>query len=871
MAAEPLDVRAAAQRAIQAGLRVVPPKEDGTKRPETERVSRIRLIDLLGEEAAASICNDNDHGFTWKHWSVEPPTREQLRAWFGPKHGLGILTGSASGNVELFEFDDRVTFDDFLEAAVGAGLHELTSRIMDGYLEETPGGGVHWLYRCDELDGNEKLARYKAINPETGKEEIHPLIETRGEGGYAVLAPSHGPVHLTGKPYRLLAGGVESIVTITPDERRLLFQLARTFDRLPKEEFRGSHEPQPGGVASRPGDDFNARATWEEILEPHGWRKIHQRGDITRWRRPEKDIGVSATTNWQGSDLLYVFSTSTPFEAERGYSKWRAYAILNHAGDFKAAARELARQGYGQQRPNLTVVPPRGGGESNPTTPHVLRYPLTDSGNAERLVELHGDDLRYCKLWGKWLVWDGMRWHADDTAEVERRALLTARSIAAEAVADEKLGRDTFHDCMKWAKGSESGTKQAAMVKLAGREARVVVIPDQLDRDGSKLGTQNGVIDTREGEFGEHEREALMTRVAGTAYREDAACPTFLAFLDQITFDPERNQPRPELVSYLQRAVGYSLTGDTSERVMFILHGVGKNGKSTFIDIIREMMGDYAMRVPTDTLMARRNESIPNDIARLKGARFVFASETDDGKRLSEALIKDLTGGDTISARFMRGEWFDFKPEFKLWLATNHRPTIRGTDPAIWDRIHLIPFDVRISEEQQDRNLSKKLRKELPGILRWAVEGCLEWQRDGLKPPVCVRSATNQYRTEMDRLAPFLADCCAIEPYARVTAKELYAAYQHWCNENGERYARQRDFGVKLGEKGFEQHRGAKGLRFWVGLRLVTQPQQVTLGDADSSMNAIANPTYTGKPETASPSVTHVTQAGFGDDDEPDF
>ncbi len=232
-------------------------------------------------------------------------------------------------------------------------------------------------------------------------------------------------------------------------------------------------------------------------------------------------------------------------------------------------------------------------------------------------------------------------------------------------------------------------------------------------------------------------------------------------------------------------------------------------------------MGDYALRTPTDTLLARRDAGIPNNIAALKGARFVSASEADEGRRLAEATIKDLTGGDTISARFMRGEWFDFLPEFKLWLGTNHKPVIRGTDRAIWDRIRLIPFAVRIPDEEQDKHLRTKLLAEAPGILAWAVEGCLAWQRDGLGEPREVRDATAGYRAEMDVLAGFLEDRCVVKEAARVSAKDLYASYVGWCDETGEKPMTQKAMGQRLGERGFDSARvGKDRARYWLGLGL---------------------------------------------------
>ena len=324
----------------------------------------------------------------------------------------------------------------------------------------------------------------------------------------------------------------------------------------------------------------------------------------------------------------------------------------------------------------------------------------------------------------------------------------------------------------------------------------------------------NGTLDLRTGELRPHRREDLITKLAPVVYDHEARCPLFLAFLDRILAG------NADLIAFVQRAVGYSLTGDVQERVLLILWGGGANGKSTLLETLRGMLGDYAMRTPTETLLVKREGAIPNDIARLKGARFVSASEADEGKRLAEAQIKEMTGGDTITARFMRAEFFDFRPEFKLWLATNHKPVIRGTDKAIWDRIRLVPFNVRIPEAEQDKGLGAKLRDELPGILAWAVEGCLAWQRDGLGIAKDVQAATASYRDEMDVVAAFITDVCTVAPGARVQSRVLYEKYKRWCEENGERAVSQKALGEKLRERGLEPRKGSGGARWWHGVEV---------------------------------------------------
>jgi putative DNA primase/helicase len=449
-------------------------------------------------------------------------------------------------------------------------------------------------------------------------------------------------------------------------------------------------------------------------------------------------------------------------------------------------------------------------GNGRGTTQPAGGYNLTDLGNARRLVHRHGRNLRYCWLWRKWLVWDGKRWVKDDTGEVYRLAKETVSSIYQEAAAAPN--DEARKELGKHATRSEAGARIKEMVDLARSD--VPVMPDELDASPDLLNTESGTIDLRTGELREHRREDLITKIAPTTYRPDAAAPTWEAFLERVL-------PGEDLRAFVQRAVGYSATGDTSEQCMFINYGGGANGKSTFQEAIAAALGDYAMRAPTEMLLAKRSDGVPNDVARLKGARFVSASETEEGRRLAESRIKDLTGQDTITARFMKAEWFDFAPTHKLWLSTNHKPEIRGTDAAIWRRIRLVPWAVTIPPAEQDKKLPIALRHELAGILAWVVRGCLQWRREGLQAPDEVRKATGEYRAEMDVLAGFLVECCELDTDHWEYAKDLYECYKRWCDENGERPESQRKFGGRLGERGFQRDRGgSRGAGIWRGVRL---------------------------------------------------
>jgi putative DNA primase/helicase len=447
-------------------------------------------------------------------------------------------------------------------------------------------------------------------------------------------------------------------------------------------------------------------------------------------------------------------------------------------------------------------------GHGSPRPP--AGFNLTDLGNAERFAAQHGENARYCYPWRKWLVWTGARWERDDAGRVHQLAKETVRGIYREAADAED--NDRRKALAKHASASESETRIRAMVELSKSERPIS--PDELDADPWLLNAKNGTIDLRTGELREHRREDLITKLAPVDYDPDAPAPTLEAFLERVL-------PGKELRGFVQRAAGYSATGDTSEQCMFIHHGPGANGKSTFQEAVSAALGDYAMRTPTETLLVKRAGGVPNDVARLKGARFVTASETEEGRRLAESLVKDLTGQDTISARFMWAEWFDFKPTHALHLSTNHKPEIRGTDAAIWRRIRLIPWAVTIPVAEQDKKLPEKLRGELPGVLAWIVRGCSEWLGEGLKAPEEVRQATRAYRAEMDVLAAFLADCCLRDEAEEAFAGELWGAWKRWCEETGEQVGTQKRFGGQLAERGFLNHRDSRtGRKVWSGVRL---------------------------------------------------
>jgi len=443
-----------------------------------------------------------------------------------------------------------------------------------------------------------------------------------------------------------------------------------------------------------------------------------------------------------------------------------------------------------------------------------ITFPLTDMGNAERLIHHFGKDLRFICDRKRWIVWDGIRWTEDNTLQVERLAKETVRSIyrEAEAVQDSQERKAIA----KWALQSESQERIAAMIRLA--QSATSITTDKLDTDPYLLCCKNGVIDLREGELLEPCRENYITKQIPVDYDQQAECPTLNRFLERVL--PDQSVRR-----YIQKAIGYTLSGDVSEQCLFFLYGEGKNGKTTLVEIISELMGQYFVKARSDILMIRRNAGIPNEVASLAGSRLVSVSEVSSGQKLDEGLVKDLTGGDTLAARFLYGESFNFKAGFKLWLYGNHKPTIRGKDEGIWRRIRLLPFIVQIPGSERDGHLLDKLRLELPGVLSWALEGFLLWQKEGLHEPGAVSDAVNEYRREQDSLADFIAENCIIERQAIVTKKDFWNAYRQYAESTGEDcYESQRLFNVEIRTRpGIKEGHGSGNVAIWKGIALRDQ------------------------------------------------
>ena len=436
-------------------------------------------------------------------------------------------------------------------------------------------------------------------------------------------------------------------------------------------------------------------------------------------------------------------------------------------------------------------------------------YDMTDTGNAHRLFDKFGNIIRYSYNRKKWFYWDGKVWRADDSGEIKKLADVIVEDIKNEGYREQD--EEIQESLLKWANKTASSKGKEAMIKECQHLDGIPASPDDFDAFPDYLNCQNGIVNLRNGELMPHDASFMMSKLCFSEYdTTDKKPELWLKFLNDVTNGDK------ELQEYIQKCIGYSISGSNREQCAYFLYGMGNNGKSTFLDTISDLLGGYSANAQPETIMMKKfgDGGANADIARLKSARFVTCEEPTEGVRLNEGLLKQLTGGSKITCRFLYGDEFEYTPEFKIWVATNHKPVIRGTDIGIWRRIKLIPFEVNIPKEKVDKNMKWKLRKEFPQIMRWAVEGCIKWQKEQITEPQCVQDAVKEYKHEMDLLAGFVDQCIIIDyDYEeRTMASDLFRVYSRWAKENKEYEMSSKKFFTEIGKKLPDKGRGAKGI-----------------------------------------------------------
>jgi putative DNA primase/helicase len=620
--------------------------------------------------------------------------------------------------------------------------------------------------------------------------KLGPKLDVRGDGGYIVAAPS---IHPDGGEYAWDADHHPESVEIAAAPSWLV-------ELVVNNKNKSTSDKKSGEATSDKEDRKNANRLAKEIANHAAKAAQGERNDTLNKAsfKLGQHVGAKCLARAAVENMLIEAAGICGLIADDGES-----AVLK------------------------TI---QSGLDAGIANPRILRRPgrcrRTDVGNARRFVERHGEDWRYCFARKSWFYWDGTRWAKDDEGQIVERAKDTVAAIYEEAAEARRLDMPEADGLGKWAVQSQSRHRILAMIELARSELSVT--PNQLDRDAWVLNVRNGTIDLRTGALRPHQRDNLITKIAPVSFDPKAGCPKF-----QDTVKDASNG-NPDLANYIQRHLGYALTGDTSEECLFFWHGTGRNGKGTIAETVRAAMGDYAATTPAATLTQADRKGPQNDLAALKGVRLVLASEVNEGRKLDEALVKGLTGGDNISARFLYGEFFEYRPEYKILLQTNYRPRVQGVDEGIWSRIRLVPFDHTVPEQERDKGLKGYLlQHEMPGVLNWLLEGCLDWQqRSGLDEPEAVRTATKAYREQEDTLADFLAACTITaetlgKPATQVVVRcgELQATCGTWSEQNGLDRVPPWLFGRLMAARGYHSkvtRTGPKSQRIYEGIRLRT-------------------------------------------------
>lgn len=463
---------------------------------------------------------------------------------------------------------------------------------------------------------------------------------------------------------------------------------------------------------------------------------------------------------------------------------------------------------------------------STAVAPLPTQYHQTESGWAAQFADMFRHEARFVKDMGQWRWFDGKRWMVDDSNVLTLgKSGEVSRAIAARA--NHRVTPDhEYEELLKAALKTQRRQCRENIIALAKSEPGIAIASTAFDSNPMLVNCQNGTIDLGSGTLRPHDPADLMTKILPVDFHPSVTNPRWDAFLLETLQDAET-------INFFQQFVGYCLTGDVGDHVMLFCHGPGANGKTVLVETIQSLLGDYAVTAPTSLLMAKQNDPHPCDRVPLKGARMAAFSEVPSGQRFDESTVKSLTGGDTITARGMRENFSTFKPTHKIWISGNHKPIVRGQDEGIWRRLRLIPFERIIPEELRDHKLKEKLRSELPGILAWAVRGCLDWQRVGLGVSAKIREATKDYREESDRLGPFLAERCTLDRENRVAKSNLWAAYEAWCAHEGEHPMGQKEFAEHLRLRGVQDCKvrvASESVRGWHGIGILDRGHEDTCG-----------------------------------------
>jgi len=445
-------------------------------------------------------------------------------------------------------------------------------------------------------------------------------------------------------------------------------------------------------------------------------------------------------------------------------------------------------------------------------------FNFSDKANSDLWLKFTNGNFVYNHTAGKWYKWTDKRWSADEKEECRQSIAELAAEMKKEALFMKNIEQQ--NKLLKFAIKLENTRNWESLLRAAMVDSTVAKIQKDFDSKPNFINLRNGRLNSDSMFFApDHRRYDFITHLIDIEYDTEAKCPRWERFLTEVFNN------NTELIGFIRKAIGYTMTASVSEQVMFFLFGGGSNGKSVFIDILQALLGTYSIKIPVSALMINKNSNdskSENEKARLQGKRLLIASETEENQRLAESVVKDLTGGDSLTARFLYGQTFEFNPSHKLWMYGNHKPTIKGTDNGIWRRIRLIPFEAIFSKDDRDPDLTNKLKEELPGILQWTIYGLNEWKKSGLgNTPKAIKEATAEFRQEQDIVAEFLEQCTERSDIAETPQNILFKRFQQWQDDTGNRTSMNtRVFTNKLKAKGYRSEKGTGNKRKWIGLKI---------------------------------------------------
>lgn len=804
---------------------------------------------------------------SWKQYQESMADPSTVKNWFEerwPNCGVAVICGQVSGNLEMLELEGRANDEHTIRrieaACIENGIGDLWQVLTtDGYTEMTPSGGLHLLYRVigQSVPGNEKIASRPAHDNELNVEErqrkeanpdhtiIRVLAETRGEGGYVIVAPTGGHCHPSGFGWTTLTGTPGEFIVISWEQRKRLHEAVRsvlhvpvTQDLIPVKTVTVAIERDPNAPLT-PVEDFNARASWNDAwFTEQGWRVHHQDGNEIFWTRPGKDWadGHSASTGVRdgGQDCLYVWSTSTGLPIEVPLTKFMVYAHYKFNNDRSAAAQFLRRTGWGTPvHPPLkelsdTDLQLKEGTPPTDLPPHSLEHlaydftggvVLTDIGYANRINESYIDRLRYNAMAKTWHVWHAgsgcweSDWHMFVINAVKKETDNTYNHLR-RIQKQNPIAAGELKPLVKQAQSAMNNNRVKAITEMLQSTPNMTIHPNEFDMNLDLLNLQNGTLNLNTFELKPHDPTDLITMTFNAAYDPDAECPNFVKYLNDVF-------PDEEVREYIQRAVGYSLLGKPRERALFILHGPSGTGKSVFTEVMTELFGTYGTSAPSSTFKLKTHDS-SFDVHDLRGKRLVSASELPQKLEMNEELVKRLTGGDRIKSRGLYERFIEWDARCVIWIATNHLPNLTGDDDAMWRRVRTIPMWSIIKDQKEEiGGYSTILIQEANGLLNWALEGLTKYREKGLAEPSVIINDIAAYRNESDSVMSWLTTMLdegtyCITPENRTSATVAHTDYETFCHENGTK-----PFGPRRFIKRMETaHKGMKvqrlGGRGWI-------------------------------------------------------